>query len=132
MIEPAHPRISMARQCPLVGLPRASWYYQPTGVSGENLQLLRLLNEQYTRTPFYGVRRMTAWLKTQDYGVNPKHVARLMRMIGPEAIYPRPSTSQPAPGHRGYPYLLRGLAIRRMNLVWSTDITFIRLRTGFI
>jgi putative transposase len=132
MIEPAHPRISMARQCQLVGLPRASWYYQPTGVSGENLQLMRLLDEQYTRTPFYGVRRMTAWLKTQGHAVNPKRVARLMRVMGLEAIYPKPRTSQRAPGHRVYPYLLRGLSIRRVNHVWSTDITYIRLRSGFI
>ena len=122
----------MARQCQLVGLPRASWYSQPTGVSGENLQLMRLLDEQYTRTPFYGVRRMTAWLKAQGHVVNVKRVARLMRVMGLEAIYPKPRTSQRAPEHRVYPYLLRGLSIRRVNHVWSTDITYIRLHSGFI
>jgi putative transposase len=132
LIEPAHPRISIARQCQLVGLPRASWYYQPTGVSWENLQLMRLLDEQYTRTPFYGVRRMTAWLKAQGHVVNVKRVARLMRGMGLEAIYPKPRTSQRAPEHRVYPYLLRGLSIRRVNHVWSTDITYIRLHSGFI
>lgn len=90
----------MARQCQLVGLPRASWYDQPTGVSGDNLQLMRLLDEPYTRTPFDGVRRMTAWLKAQGQVVNVKRVARLMRGRGLEAIYPKPRTSQRAPEHR--------------------------------
>jgi putative transposase len=131
-MEPAHPRISMARQGQLVGLPRASWYYQPTGVSWENLQLMRLLDEQYTRTPFYGVRRMTAWLKAQGHGGNVKRVARLLRVMGLEAIYPKPRTSQRAPEQRVYPYWLRGLSIRRVNHVWSTAITYMRLQSGFI
>jgi putative transposase len=122
----------MARQGQRVGLPRASWYDQPTGVSGENLQLLRLLDEPYTRTPFYGVRRMTAWLKTQGHAVNPQRVARRMRVMGLEAIDPKPRTSQHTPGHRVYPYWLRGLSIRRVHHVWSTDITDIRRRSGFI
>jgi putative transposase len=132
LIEPAHPRISIARQCQLVGLPRASWYYQPTGGSWENLQLMRLLDEQYTRTPFYGVRRMTAWLKAQGHVVHVKRVARLRRVRGLEAIYPKPRTSQRAPEHRVYPYVLRGLSIRRVKHVWSTDITYMRLHSGFI
>ena len=115
----------MARQCQLVGLPRASWYDQPTGVSWENLQLMRLLAEQYTRTPFDGMRRMTAWLKAQGHGVKVKRVARLMRVMGLEAIYPKPRTSQRAPEHRVYPYVRRGLSLRRVNQVWSTDITYL-------
>ncbi len=132
LIEPAQPRISIARQCQLVGLPRASWYDQPTGGSEENRQLMRLWDEQYTRTPFYGVRRMTAWFKTQEQAVHPKRVARLMRVMSLEAIYPKPCTSPRAPGQRVSPYVLRGLSITRVTHVWSTDITSIRLRSGFI
>ncbi len=93
---------------------------------------MRLLDEQYTRAPFYGVRRMTDWLGKQGYGVNVKRVRRLMRQMGLEAIYPKPRLSLPAPGHRIYPYRLRGLKIDRPNQVWSSDITYIRLRQGFI
>jgi putative transposase len=93
---------------------------------------MRLLDEQYTRTPFYGVRRMTYWLSAQGYRVNVKRVRRLLRQMGLEAIYPKPRLSQPAPGHRIYPYRLRGVKIERANQVWASDITYIRLRQGFI
>lgn len=93
---------------------------------------MRLLDEQYTRTPFYGVRKMTRWLREQDRRINPKRVRRLMRLMGLEAIYPKPRLSKPAPGHRIYPYLLRGLQICRPNQVWAADITYIRLAAGFI
>lgn len=93
---------------------------------------MRLLDEQYTRTPFYGARRMTYWLGQQGYGVNVKRVRRLLRQMGLEAIYPKPRLSQPGPGHRIYPYRLRGLRIDRPNQVWGSDITYIRLRQGFI
>lgn len=92
---------------------------------------MRLLDEQYTRTPFYGIRRMRAWLATQGHVVNHKCVGRLLRLMGLEAIYPKPKLSTPAQGHRIYPYLLRNVAIVRVNQVWSTDITYIRLRGGF-
>src|SRR4051794_7947949 len=92
---------------------------------------MRRLDEQYTETPFYGVRRMTAWLATQGYDVNPKRVRRLLRLMGLAAIYPGPRTSTAAPGHRIYPYLLRGVPITTRNQVWSTDITYIRVRRGF-
>jgi putative transposase len=130
-IEPEHPALSVARQCELVGLAHASYYYRPAGESAEDLALLRLLDEQYTRTPFYGVRRMTAVLRQQGYAVNPKRVRRLLRTLGLAALAPQPGTSRAAPGHRVYPYLLRGIAIERVNQVWSTDITYIRLRGGF-
>jgi putative transposase len=120
------------RQCELVGLARSSYYYQAAGESAENLKLLRWLDEQYTRTPFYGVRRMTAVLRQQGYRVNPKRVRRLLRTLGLETLYPRPRSSVPAPGHRVYPYLLRGLPMVRPHQVWSTDITYIRLRGGFV
>jgi putative transposase len=97
----------------------------------ENLALMRLLDEQYTQTPFYGVRRMTEWLRQEGHQVNAKRVRRLLRKMGLWAIYPGPSTSKPAPGHRIYPYLLRGVPIRSINHVWSSDITYIRLRRGF-
>jgi putative transposase len=121
----------VTRQCELVGVARSSVYYQAAGESTDNLALMRLLDEQYTRTPFYGVRRMTEWLHTQGHAVNHKRVARLLRVMGIEAIYPRKRLSQPAPGHQVYPYLLRGVAIERPDQVWSTDITYIRLRRGF-
>jgi transposase InsO family protein len=98
----------------------------------ENLQLMRLLDEQYTRTPCYGVLRMTAWLQRQGYAVNEKRVRRFLRTMGLMAIYPNLKTSQPAPSHRIYPYLLRGVTITRPNFVWSTDITSIRLAHGFV
>ena len=102
------------------------------GESPANLQLMRWLEEQYTRTPFYGVRRMTAWLHTQGYAVHPKRVARLLRVLGVEAIYPKPRPSRSTPGPRIYPYLRRGRSMRRVNHVWSTDITYIRRRAGCI
>ncbi len=120
------------RQCALVGLPRSSWYYRPAPVEAETLLYLRLLDEQYTRTPYYGVRRMRAWLGTQGYEVNVKRVRRLLRQMGLRALYPGPRTSQPQPEQRVYPYLLRGVPIVRANQVWSTDITYIRLQGGFV
>ena len=108
------------------------WYYRAVGESAANLQLMRLLDEPYMATPFYGVRRMTAWLRCQGYGVNHKRVARLLRQIGVEAIYPKPRLSQPAAGHVIYPYLLRGVTVNRVNQVWSADITYVRLAGGFI
>ena len=126
--------MSLTRQCALLGLSRASWYYEPAGESDENLALMRLLDEQYTRTPFYGIRRMTAWLQRQGYAVNHKRVGRLLRQMGLEAVYPTPHLSTPAataPSVR-YPYRLRGLSIARVNQVWSTDITYIRMQRGFL
>jgi len=115
-----------------LGLARSSWYYQPAGESAETLELLRLLDEQYTRTPFYGVRRMTAWLRARGHPVNVKRVRRLLRLLGVEAIYPTPATSAPAPRHRIYPYLLRGVPITHPDQVWSSDITYIRLERGWV
>ena len=122
----------MRRQCTLLGLPRASLYYQPQALRDETLQVMRLLDAQYTATPFYGIRRMTAWLQTQGYRVNHKRVARLMRQMGIAAIYAKPKLSQATAGHTIYPYLLRGVKVTRVNHVWSTDITYIRLHQGFV
>jgi len=124
--------LSIRRQCTLIGLPRSSWHYEPQPEMTENLLLMRLLDEQYTRTPFYGSRRMVIALAERGWKVNRKRVQRLMQTMGIEAIYPKPRLSDPAPGHRIYPYRLRGLPITRPNQVWGTDITYIRLRNGFI
>jgi putative transposase len=113
-------------------LPRSTYYSHTQGESAENLTLMRLLDKQYTDTPYYGIRRMTAWLRSQGYAVNHKRVARLLRTMGLETIYPKPRTSQPHAEHRVYPYLLRGVPITRVNQVWSTDITYIRLQAGFL
>ena len=122
----------MRRQCELLGVNRSGLYYEPAGESEENLQLMRLLDEQYTRTPFYGSRRMREWLRTEGYEVNRKRVSRLMAVMGIEAVYPKPKLSRPGEGPRIYPYLLRGTAVERVNQVWSTDITYIRMARGFL
>jgi putative transposase len=132
LIEATHPELSIARQCTLLELPRSSWYYQPQGESGENLSLMRLLDEQYTRTPFYGVRRMTAWLMQQGHAVNVKRVRRLLRLMGIEAIYPKRQLSQPGMIPQRYAYLLRDVPITHTNHVWSTAITYIRMQRGFL
>ena len=122
----------MRRQCELLGVNRAGLYYQPLGESEENLQLIRLLDEQYTRTPFYGSRKMTEWLWTKGFEVNRKRISRLMEVIGIAAVYPKPRLSKPGEGHKIYPYLLRGVEVSRVNQVWSTDITYIRMAQGFV
>jgi putative transposase len=124
--------LSITRQCQLVGLSRASRYYEPGGEGETNFRLMRLIDEQYTRTPFYGVPRMTAWLRRQGEQVNEKRVRRLMRKMGIAAVYQKPRLSEPAPGHRIYPYLLRNVPITRVNQVWSTDITYVRMNPGFV
>ena len=127
-----HAEISVRRQCELLGVNRSGLYYEPMGESEENLGLMRLLDEQYTRTPFYGSRRMVEWLGTQGFEVNRKRVSRLMEVMGIEAVYPKPKLSQPGEGHKIYPYLLRGVEVDRVNQVWSTDITYIRMAQGFV
>jgi len=132
LVEPAHPELSTVRQCELLGLARSSYYYQPVPASLENLALMRLLDEQYLRTPFYGSRRMTVWLQQQGHTVNRKRVQRLMQLMGLAGIAPGPGTSQPHPGHKVYPYLLRQLVIERPDQVWCTDITYVPMPLGFM
>jgi putative transposase len=132
LVEPDHPEIPIYRQCELIGLARASYYYEPAGETEYNLFLMRLIDEQYTRTPFYGSPKMTAWLRSQGQMVNHKRIERLMGKMGLQAIYPKPKLSKKGMVSSKYPYLLRGLVIQRPNQVWSTDITYIRLRQGFI
>ena len=128
----SHAEISVRRQCELLGVNRSGLYYEPLGESRENLALMRLLDEQYTRTPFYGSRKMVEWLATQGFDMNRKRVSRLMALMGIEAVYPKPKLSQPGEGHRIYPYLLKGVEVNRINQVWSTDITYIRMAQGFV
>ena len=124
--------LSIRRQCELLGLNRSSLYYQATGESDFNLMLMRELDEQYTRTPFYGVLKMTEHLRQSGHEVNEKRVRRLLREMSLEAVYPKPNLSRKHPDHRVFPYLLRGLKIDRCDQVWSTDITYIRLERGFV
>jgi len=119
--------LSIRRQCELVGLARSTWYYRPAGESAENLALMRRIDEQYLRTPFYGSRKLGEVL-----GANRKRVRRLMRVMGIEAIYPKRRTTWPAAGHQIYPYLLRNVAVTRPDQVWSSDITYVPLRHGFL
>jgi putative transposase len=116
----------------LLELPRSTYYHAGGGESATNLRLMRLIDEQYLKTPFYGSRGMTQWLRRGGYNVNRKRVRRLLRVMGLEAIYPRRRTSGPCPEHRIYPYLLRNLAIERPDQVWSADITYVPLRRGFM
>jgi putative transposase len=131
MIDPRHRDLSVARQCRLLGLPRASYYYQPQPETAENLRLMRLIDETYRLYPFYGSRLMTLWLGREGYPVNRKRVQRLMRLMGLEVIYTKPNLSRPQPGHCIYPYLLRNLAVTRPNQVWASDITYIPVEGGY-
>jgi putative transposase len=132
MIDREHPELSLVRQCSLLRVSRSSLYYQPAPASAEDLKLMALLDRQYLKTPFYGSRKMTAWLRAQGYRVNRKRVRRLMQTMGLQAIYRRPNTSKPTPGHQVYPYLLKGLEINRANQVWTADITYLPMARGFL
>jgi putative transposase len=124
--------LSIRRQCALLGLPRASWYYAPVPVDGETLALMNAIDRQYTKTPFYGIRKMTVAMNERGFRVNHKKIARLMREMGIHAIYAGPKLSIPAKNHKIYPYLLTGVSITTPNHVWSTDITYIPMQRGFM
>jgi putative transposase len=134
VVEPRHTQISLRRQCELLGLGRSRLYYCSQADTTYNEQLMRLLDEQYVRTPFYGVPRMTAWLRRQGHAVNEKRVRRLLRQMGLEAVYPRrkQGLSQSDRQHKVYPYLLKGLDITRPDQVWAADITYIRMAQGWV
>lgn len=123
---------SIRRQCCLAGLSRSSFLYECTPESEENLLIMRLIDEQYMRRPEYGSPRMTDWLKDKGHTVNHKRVARFMQLMGIQAITPGPHTSKPSPEHKIYPYLLRNVDIERVDQVWSTDITYVPMRYGFM
>jgi putative transposase len=133
MIDNSHPELTICRQCDLLGLSRSSFYYQPAQETPENLALMRLIDEEYTRYPFKGSRRMVVWLSEQTgREVNRKRVQRLMGLMGLEAIHPKPKLSLPGQGHKIYPYLLRGVDAVRPDHIWSTDITYVGLPGGFM
>ena len=132
-VEPEYESISIRRHCELLGLNRSTLYYQPVPVSDEELQVMRMIDEIYTRCPFYGSRRITAQL-SRDCGEpwNRKRIQRLMRLMGIRGVAPGPDTSKSHPEHKVYPYLLRGMTIDKVNQVWSTDITYIPMTKGFM
>jgi putative transposase len=132
MIEHRHPHISIVQQCKLLKISRTSVYYQPKKIKQEDLDLMRLIDEQYLKTPNYGSRSIRNFLRRLGYKINRKRVQRLMRKMGLEAIYPKPKTSKAHPQHKIYPYLLKKLTIDQPNLVWCSDITYIPLARGFM
>lgn len=132
LVNPTDEEFSVAQQCALLGLARSTYYYQPVGESVENLALMGRIDKAFTARPELGVRRMYHELTTPDNPVNVKRVRRLMRVMGLEAVGPKPNLSKPQPGHTIYPYLLKGLVIERPNHVWSTDITYVPMANGFL
>jgi putative transposase len=132
MIEPDHSRLSIQRQCALVSISRSAFYYQPAGETPLNLALMRLIDEAFLETPWYGSRQMARHLRRQGYMVGRMRVRRLMAKMGLAPIYQKPRTTIPHPEHRAYKYLLRGLVIDRPNQVWCADITYIPMHRGFL
>jgi putative transposase len=131
MIE-LQPQLSIAQQCKLLDVSRSSFYYRPQPGRMVDLEMMRLIDEQYLRTPFYGTRSMTTYLRRQGHLINRKRVRRMMRLMGLVSIAPKPNTSKPHPAHKIYPYLLKGLEVNRPNQVWATDITYVPLERGFL
>jgi len=132
LIEPNHSVLSIRQQCELIGLNRGTYYYQPAKETPLNLTLMRLIDEQYLKTPFYGYPKMTEYLKKQGYEVNPKRISRLMRVMGLQAIGIKRLMTKNNPDHKVYPYLLRNVPIDRTNQVWSADITYVPMNQGFM
>jgi len=132
LLDPDHPDLSLRQQCALLGLNRASYYYTPVPEDPLNLELMRKIDEQYLKTPFYGWPRMTAALRAQGYAVNGKRVRRLMRQMGIQAVMLRKRPATSTPGHRIYAYLLRDRLIDAPNQVWCADITYVPMPKGFL
>jgi len=132
MIDPLETNISISHQCRLLNISRSSYYYKKKLVNKEDVELMRIIDEQYLKTPTYGSRSMRNHLRRLGDKINRKKVQRLMRLMGLEAIYPKPRTSRPHPEHKVYPYLLRNLKIDRPNQVWAADITYIPMNRGFM
>jgi putative transposase len=131
LVDRADPDLSISRQAELLGVARSSIYYQPR-VDDYQLELMKLIDEQYTKTPYFGSRKMAVTLNEKGYQAGRRRIQRLMRLMGLEAIYPKPNLSKPHPEHKIYPYLLRNLKITRNNQVWGTDITYIRMHKGWL
>jgi putative transposase len=132
MLDPDHPRISRARQCRLLGLPRSTSYHRPKPKSATELRLMQVIDETYMACPSFGSRQMTRCLRRQGYSVSRKRVRRLMLLMGLEAIYQKPNLSRPHPEHLIYPYLLRKVKVSRPNQVFATDVTYVPIQGGFI
>lgn len=132
MIDAEHPQLSVTRQCQLLGLPRSTYYHVAQPEPDENLRLMRVIDEVYTESPFFGSRQMTRWLRRQGHRVSRKRVQRLMRLLELEAIYQKPHLSRAHAAHPVYPYLLRDLVVDRPNQVWATDITYIPIQGGYV
>lgn len=132
MIDPTSTTLSLREQCQLLGISRSGYYHKPASESEYNLMLMSLIDAEYTRKPYYGSPRLTAYLETQGHVVNIKRTKRLMKLMGIEAIYQKPRLSQANSEHKIYPYLLKDLTIDRPNLVWCSDITYIRMVGGFM
>lgn len=132
MIDKNHPSLSVGAQCRLLSISRSSFYYELTGETAMNLDLMVKIDKQFLETPFYGVQQMTWHLQNEGHAVNQKRIRRLMRLMRLMPIYQKPDTSRPAKGHKTYPYLLGGLRIDRPNQVWCADITYLPMRKGFL
>ena len=132
MIDPEQPELSVRRQCELLRVSRSGLYYEPEPTSPDELALMRRIDELHLKHPFYGSRKLSDVLRKEGREANRKRIQRLMRLMGLEAMVPKPNTSEPHPEHVKYPYLLRGLAISRVNQVWATDITYIPMKAGFV
>lgn len=132
MIEKCYPGLSLSKQCGLLEIHRSGLYYSPVPENMENLMLMRLIDEQYYNKPFYGLRKVTAWLQEKGYNINKKRVKRLMDLVGWQTLFRSPRTTIAAQGHKVYPYLLKNLPIERVNQVWAMDISYIPMKTGFM
>jgi putative transposase len=132
LVEPEHPGLSITKQCDLLEISLSSWYYEAIGESELNMKLMRLIDEQFLETPYYGARQMARYLRRQGYWVNRKRARRLMQKMGLMAIYQKPNTSKPHPEHEIFPYLLRGVDIQSPNQVWCSDLTYIPMKKGFL
>jgi putative transposase len=132
LIDKTHPEISINRQCELLQVSKGALYYQAKQIDSYTRSLMDLIDRQHTKTPFYGSRRLNAWLNLQGHQTNRKRVQRLMKLMGIEAIYPKPKLTRRNEEHKVYPYLLKGVKIENPDHVWSTDITYIKIGNGFV
>ncbi|WP_341756042.1 MULTISPECIES: IS3 family transposase [unclassified Candidatus Tisiphia] len=132
MIEPNHNKLTIIQQCKLLGISRSSYYYQPTGISEQELKIMAIIDETYTMHPYYGMRRMAKYLQAQGFSVGRKAVRRYYQIMGLEAVYPKMNLSKRNQAHKIYPYLLKDLEVTYSNQVWCSDITYIRLQQGFV
>jgi putative transposase len=132
LVQDHHPQLSICRQCELLGLNRSTYYLPPAVASQEDLRLMRLIDQQFLKTPFYGSRKMMAALERSGETVNRKRVQRLMAQMGLEALFPKQRTTIAAPGAKAYPYLLRDRTLTRIDEVWSSDITYVPMMHGFM